>query len=408
MRTTLKKPTCIDLFCGAGGLSLGLKKAGFKSIYSVDSWAPAIETFNSNISNHGVVETIDFDFELPESDIVVGGPPCQGFSSAGLRKHDDERNTFVSVFGHLISDALPKAFIFENVEGFLTGQSSHFVFDLLSPLLNVGYWIRLKKINAANFGIPQHRKRVIVIGGLGFDPGFPIFSNYAEGAPGSHLIGVGLPESPTVMEAIGDLPEACKKNQQEIDGHFLNSIKVDDLKRIKVLKEGQTMKDLPENLWHETYRRRAYRRVMDGTPTARRGGAPAGMRRLRGNYPSKTITGGANREFLHPIEDRYLTLRECARLQSFPDTFQFKGNTSEQAQQIGNAVPPRLGLKLGKTLISNLPSGAVKSKHGRILEFSPTESSGMSPALKNLVVRVNETYHGSFDKSTKDQLELWV
>ena len=118
----------------------------------------------------------------------------------------------------------------------------------------------------------------------------------------------------------------------------------------------------------------------------------------------KLIWESTSREFLHPVEHRYLTLRECARIQSFPDTFHFAGNISEQAQQIGNAVPPSLGLKLGQTLISNLPSKIAKSKNaksknGRILEFSPTASSGMSSALKNLVVQINETYHESFDKS---------
>src|SRR5690606_12779965 len=99
-------------------------------------------------------------------------------------------------------------------------------------------------------------------------------------------------------------------------------------------------RDLPQELWHGTYSRRANRRVSDGVPTDRRGGAPAGLRRLRPDQPSKAITSAAPSEFVHPLEDRMLTLRECARLQTFPDEFLFAGSRSERAVQIGNAVPP--------------------------------------------------------------------
>src|SRR5206468_12426062 len=115
-----------------------------------------------------------------------------------------------------------------------------------------------------------------------------------------------------------------------------------DLERAKALKPGQRMRDLPTELWHDSYRRRANRRVMDGTPTERRGGAPAGVRRLVPDAPSKAITGGSLAEFLHPSEDRSLTLRECARIQTFPDEFTFQGTCAERAQLIGNAVPPLL------------------------------------------------------------------
>lgn len=402
--------TVVDLFSGAGGLSLGLVQSGLQPILAVDSWSAAIKTYTQNIDDHAVEEYVSRNLILPKSDIIVGGPPCQGFSSAGLRRVGDKRNTLVTVFSELIADAMPKAFVFENVEGFLTGENSEYVFDLLTPLIEAGYYIRLKKVNAANFGIPQHRKRVIAIGGLGFDPGFPEITHRAFGAPGATILGKNLPPTPGVLDAIGDLPVSAKEvSSSPIQGHFSTALDEDDLKRVSALKEGQTMKDLPESLWHDTFKKRAHRRVMDGTPTERRGGAPAGIRRLNGGEPSKTITGGARSEFIHPSENRYLTLRECARIQTFPDNFIFCGTLAEQGQQIGNAVPPRLGFLIGshlKKIVQENHKGIGTQTKGRLLEFTPTESNGMSPALKNLVHQIHVRFSYSKTSPNGGQISI--
>src|SRR5262249_1410791 len=142
------------------------------------------------------------------ANVIVGGPPCQGFSSAGLRRPDDERNSLVRVFSRLVARAKPLAFMFENVEGFLTGSRGDFVVDLLEPLLSAGYRIHLRKVNAANFGIPQHRKRVVAIGGLGWDPTFPEPTHTAYGAPGAHLAAKRLPRGPSLADALKGLPRA--------------------------------------------------------------------------------------------------------------------------------------------------------------------------------------------------------
>ena len=149
------------------------------------------------------------------------------------------------------------------------------------------------------------------------------------------------------------------------------------------MKPGQTMRDLPKELWHDSYCRRAYRRVMDGTPTERRGGAPAGIRRLMPDAPSKAITGGALSEFLHPSEDRNLTLRECARIQTFPDDFAFRGTCAEQAQLIGNAVPPLLAAAIARSLAADLRAAKPNEGKGQLLSFVPTLSKGMSPILEH-------------------------
>ena len=143
------------------------------------------------------------------------------------------------------------------------------------------------------------------------------------------------------------------------------------------------MKDLPEQLQHASFQRRAKRRVMDGTPTEKRGGAPAGLKRLQASKPSLTITSAAIREFVHPTEDRFLTLRECARLQSFPDDFRFIGFTSTIIQMIGNAIPPLIAELLARHIIEiehTTPRGK-KITYGTLQGYFLTKAASMSPAL---------------------------
>ena len=131
---------------------------------------------------------------------------------------------------------------------------------------------------------------------------------------------------------------------------------------------------------------------MDGTPTERRGGAPAGLRRLRPEEPSKAVTGAARNEFVHPGEDRCLTVRECARLQTFPDDFKFFGNASERMQLIGNAVPPLLASKIAEVVRESLRSAKVGAEPGALLSFVPTLSNGMSPALEKVSHQVRARF----------------
>lgn len=374
----------VDLFCGAGGMSFGFARAGFHIVEAIDNWKPAVETYRANFDDHATLAPIDDDTLLPTTDLVVGGPPCQGFSSAGSRRKGDERNSLVSVFARLIARCRPSAFVFENVEGFVTNDDGRFVLDLLDPLIEAGYWIHLRKVNAANYGVPQHRKRFLAIGGLGWAPTFPAPTHSAWGAPGASAC-AGLPLTPNLGESLRGLPPPSPAKRGVADDgfdHVYPPLGDTDLERAKLLAPGQRMRDLPEELWHSSYRRRAFRRVMDGTPTERRGGAPAGMRRLSFEEPSKAITGGAQNEFLHPQEHRPLTLRECARVQTFADSFRFIGNRSERLQLIGNAVPPLLASVVARHLLTDLAARPVMSREpGRLLSFQPTSAVGMSPAL---------------------------
>jgi len=384
-------PTVTDLFCGAGGLSLGLREAGFNPVRAIDCWGPAVNTYQANLGDHVSLCSIDQTTTFPYSDLIAGGPPCQGFSSAGRRVAEDERNSLVKIYANLIARIRPRAFIFENVEGFLTSGRGRFVLDLLEPLVNAGYQIHLRKINAANYGIPQHRKRVLAIGGLGWDPGFPVPTHRAFGAPGAHLATTSQPPTPTLAEALAGLPTAGFEPPGYPNDHYARALDGTELARARLLIAGQSMRDLPEHLWHESYRRRAFRRVQDGTPCEKRGGAPAGVRRLLWSEPSKAITGGSLRDFLHPDEDRSLTIREAARIQTYPDSFIFSGAQVDRIQLIGNSVPPRLAKAIGDHLIAAMRVAVVPDRaEGRLITFVPTLSEGKSPILQevcNLVYR---------------------
>jgi DNA (cytosine-5)-methyltransferase 1 len=395
--------TSIDLFCGAGGLTLGLGEAGIRTVLACDNWMPAAETLRRNLEG---IPVFDGDLALATADdllnaaglaappeLVAGGPPCQGFSSAGARRNGDHRNSLVARFGELVAELRPRAFVFENVEGFLTAEGGRRVIDLLDPVIDAGYHVHLRKVNAANFGVPQLRKRVLGIGALGQEPPFPEATHAAYGAPGAHLVGArnGATVVPAVLDAIEGLPEPSNGSEAPLD-HVPRRLGAVDVARIAALQPGQTMRDLPEHLQHPSYRRRAFRRVMDGTPSARRGGAPAGLRRLVATEPSKAITGAAPRELIHPYEDRPLTLRECARIQTFPDWFEFVGTQSERAVLIGNAVPPHLATVIGHALAQWIGTHEPAAGPGQLVTFSPTASTGMSPALREITVKLSHRY----------------
>lgn len=402
-----KRHTVLDLFCGAGGLSLGFEKAGFQVIQAIDRFEPAIQTYRYNLGTHVESHDLSQPIKLQPATAIIGGPPCQGFSSAGLRQSKDYRNTLVGKFARFIADLRPCAFVFENVEGFLTAENGERVIELLDPLVEAGYRIHLRKINAANFGVPQHRKRVIAVGGLGWEPSFPEYTHTAYGAPGAHLASQILPPTPSILKALHTLPQADSRPPGAIQGHFSRQLSEIELQRSLALKPGQTMRDLPEELQHDSFRRRAFRRVRDGTPSEKRGGAPSGIKRLKPDDPSKAITGGMQGEFLHPYEHRPLTIRECARLQTFPDDFIFFGNSTDQMQLIGNAVPPLLAEHIAKNLLEDLDrfdGNDYEENTGEILSFVPTLSSGVSPALRHVIDLVKQRY---FRQPIIERLMLW-
>ncbi|MBZ9806954.1 DNA cytosine methyltransferase [Mesorhizobium sp. ESP-6-2] len=414
-RGTSASNAVVSLFSGAGGMSLGFAAAGLKPNLAADINSDACDTYRANLGE--AIRCVDlsepqsaFEAELAQfvrPFLLIGGPPCQGFSSAGAKRGEDERNRLIFNYFDIVQRLEPRWFLFENVEGLLTSNMGRSVFELVKQFIAIGYRVRLEKVNFAGFGLPQARKRVVLLGNaMGVDFDLPSMTHAFDA--GKHRGGHGLPSAPSFDDATLGLGEpdsldftayaataplspydASMRAKNPRGGTSLhNAVSLSNKLRgaVRHLKPGQTMKDLPEDLWHDSFKRRANRRVMDGTPTEKRGGAPSGVKRLMGNLNSLTITGAATREFIHPDRDRTITLREAARLQSFPDVYEFVGNGLSVAQQIGNAFPPLAAEVFARHLMKldgSFGSGgkAPKQAGPGLCGYHLTDAIAMSPAL---------------------------
>ena len=402
------KPTAISLFAGAGGCSLGFGQAGYDVRFATDLDTDAVESYRRNfprtpceaadireLTAEGVLQRSGL--KPGELDMLLGGPPCQGFSSAGVKAGDDPRNSLLSHYIRLLEGIRPKWFVMENVEGLLTNGGGVHVRDTVAAFLEAGYAVNLEKVYAQGYGVPQRRKRVLIVGNrLGHDFLFPEPVTRFSGSifrKGEITFAIAVSDlPPTAAEAAAtpefrgpprnELQAYLRGEAKTVTDHYSVALSEVQLARVQGLQPGQTMKDLPGHLQHDSFRRRAFRRVMDGTPVEKRGGAPSGLKRLFNDEPSLTITSAATREFVHPTEDRLLTLRECARLQTFPDSFEFAGSAASRIQQIGNAIPPMLARAVGEHIAREYGFAARYSGNGHpSLRFSLTRSEGMSPAL---------------------------
>ena len=247
MNTQKKQWRAISLFAGAGGCSLGFKNAGIDIIAAFDNADAAIATYNmnfgTNICQNVDLESCDFlqlrnklGLQHGELDLIIGGPPCQGFTTAGNRFWDDPRNKLVQNYAQALEVFYPRWFMMENVEGILTTASGTYVVECIKKMISLGYTVSLKKIYMQEYAVPQRRKRVIIVGnreGKKFE-----FPDPVEQASGS----IYKDSSFTLREAIGDL-ESC--DIPEID-HVRKVESGIQLERISTLKIGQTMKDLPD------------------------------------------------------------------------------------------------------------------------------------------------------------------
>ena len=411
----------ISLFAGAGGCSLGFKQAGFEVVFATDYDEAAMATYALNFPDARIecadISNLDFN-ELLRSlgmksgdlDVLIGGPPCQGFSTAGPRFWDDPRNHLLKQYVRAIEVMRPKWLMMENVEGLLTTKDGEYVYEVVKAFVNLGYRIRLEKVYAHEFGVPQRRKRVLIVGNrLGYDftfpsPTVPSFGRiFRKGGVDLDRALFGLPR-PTDSDQDSrydvDFSEQWAAFLASPDGtvsdHYAPRVEGILFDRISALAPGQTMKDLPDHLQHASFKKRANRRVMDGTPSEKRGGSPSGLKRLHLDEPCLTITGAATREFIHPIEHRPLTIREAARIQTFPDDFKFIGSMSDKIQQIGNAIPPLLARTFAEHISSIGFENTAQGGEGRFLGFRLTKSSGFSPALlrtEKLLTSLLQTVH---------------
>ncbi len=344
----MKKNTVLDLFCGCGGLSHGFIEAGYEVVLGIDCWKDAIETFIHNHNNSiGLVadlfsetaEQISEKTGVIRVDVIIGGPPCQGFSIAGKRIVDDERNHLYKSFVNFVDYYKPKAFILENVPNIVSMGNGVVKDNIIEDFEKLGYKVVYKVLMASDFGVPQNRKRAFFVGIKG-DVEFEFPTKNIE-----YLI--------TAKEAISDLPESTiidgkeyPKNAESIyqnlirkgsKGVFNHQITVHNEQTIEIISlvpDGGNYKNLPIEL-HQT------RKVN------------IAWTRLNSKKPSFTIDTGHNHHF-HYEFNRVPTARESARLQSFPDSFIFKCGKTSQLKQIGNAVPPILAQVLAERLIKYL------------------------------------------------------
>ena len=383
------RPWAVDLFCGAGGLSLGLEEEGFSVVAAADSDPVSTETHAANIQGltwtgdlsnpDGFIKQLD-EWGIESVDLVAGGPPCQPFSNAGAskigdlvrsghRQARDERADLWQSFFSIVDRLTPRAMLFENVSNFAQAQGGALLIALTDELRYRGYRVHVEVLNAWKYRVPQHRSRLFVIG----------ISRAGR---------FDWPEArgrrPKVRQAIGDLPVVQADSREEtllydgppttllarmlrkglkgteslvIRDHVTRAVRLDDAEIFSLMQPGDTYLDVPEHL-------RRYRSdIFDDKYV-----------RLSFDDLSRTITAHIAKDgywYIHPREDRTLSIREAARIQTFPDRFRFAGHPSIRYQQIGNAVPPLLASAIANSLRNALSQEVA----GTIDRFNLTHRS---------------------------------
>jgi len=374
------KISILDVFCGTGGFSHGFEQTNeFQVAIGIDLLKDRAETFSANhIAADVVVDDINnIDYVQleglgPKPEVIIGGPPCQGFSSIRpfrtLTENDPRNNLFES-FSLLIDHFRPSWFVMENVVGFLTHKQGSTLKAILQLFEQIGYKVDWKVLNAALYGLPQRRERLIIVGNIcnkkfywpepthyfnGRSMAGKIHGQYTTNLP---LFGIELHPAVTVMDAIHDLPEIKS-------GEFANDYRND----IELTKYEQTMRGENTKLTlHDSTKHSDHMLNIIRNSGYNRSALPEGMTssgfsssysRLEPFLPSVTLTVNfvhpASNKCIHPYQDRALTPREGARLQGFEDSYTFKGSRAQIVKQIGNAVPPLLGRVIADTLLRHI------------------------------------------------------
>lgn len=326
----MQKNTSIELFAGAGGLALGLEEAGFEGLAFVEFNRAACDSLRLNRPQWNVIEddvhNVDFTPYRGKVDLVSGGAPCQAFSYAGKKLgFGDTRGTLFAEFARCVEETQPKMFLFENVRGLLSHDKGRTFSTILHVFESLGYRVQHHVLNAAYFGVGQKRERLITIG-VRHDLVEDIHFTYPT--PDENWT--------TLREALADVPESIYQPYSEKKRAVM-----------ELVPPGGCWVDLPDNIARE-YMGKSYFS----------GGGRRGMaRRISWDEPCLTLTTSPSQkqtERCHPEETRPFTVREYARIQSFPDSWQFAGSIGDQYKQIGNAVPVELARRIGAELIAAL------------------------------------------------------
>ena len=383
----------LDLFSGCGGLSLGMSLAknkygdSIETACAIDIWEIACKTFEHNLGLKPICEPIDDDLikrvnrESGPFDIVVGGPPCQGFSTAGKRALDDDRNKLVLAFLRAVEITNPKVFVMENVTGFKTFQNGKIHEEVVRFAKELGYQVRSAIVLASLSGVPQRRKRFLLVGSKVGPFKFPGEADFPSES--SLFNSEGIDE--LALERF-----FVQKPEDGIEAWTFNDA-TSDLPALKAGERLEKYKTKPKNSLQEYFRngsevpvdhfavghREYFIQMLSYIPQGKSGldpevqkimpkslrptsGFKNSYQRIVGDAPSPTITRNfttpSSANCIHPSQDRALSIREGARCQSFPDWFYFLGTTDEKRLQIGNAVPPLLGRAIGESILSAISS----------------------------------------------------
>ena len=343
----------IDLFSGAGGLSYGFQEAGFRVLLGIDNDQKALETFERNHKGAksicGDITQVTYEKDIKpligdnEIDVIIGGPPCQGMSLSGPRRFDDPRNRLYLSYIRLVDEIKPKMFVIENVPGLVGLFEGKIKDSIIEKFCGLGYDVQYKILCASDYGVPQNRKRVVFVGKRA---DVKEEFRYPEAQGEIVTCRMALDDLPPLTEELGDeemeyaapaqneYQAEMRKHSDKVRNHVAANHSDKVKKIISMVPAGGNYKSLPEEYRHTRNFHVAWTRFPDDSP------AP-------------TIDTG-HRHHFHYKYNRVPTVRECARIQSFPDDFIFLGNKTQQFRQVGNAVPPLMAKAIAEQVIKTL------------------------------------------------------
>lgn len=339
----------LDLFCGAGGMSWGFSQAGMQVVLGIDQDASALRTFTANHRDSAALQAdltqVDYQRDVAPHlgevplDVIVGGPPCQGMSVAGLRQSNDPRNQLYRSYLRLVAQARPRACVLENVPGMLTLFGGQIRDALLTDFAALGYRVTYQILNAADYGVPQNRRRVFfvalradVVGEFTFPARTGEMVSCAQAISDLRALvdDYGAEEVDYVASATTPYQRTMRAQSSQLFNHVATCHSEQVKQTIALVPDGGNYKNLPPEL-RETRK------------------FNVAWTRFASDKPAPTIDTG-HRHHFHYCHNRVPTVRECARLQSFPDHFRFWGSRTAQMRQVGNAVPPLLAQALATQL----------------------------------------------------------
>lgn len=398
----IEQKICLDLFAGAGGLTEGLRQAGFRSLFANEISPTYSETIRNNHTGTEV-ETADIrsldagtirkrlGLAYGELDLLAGGPPCQGFSvNAPKRSADDDRNHLFIDYLRFVEAFNPKVILIENVPGILSFEKGKVVSDILNSLQQLGYNAAVKILYAAHYNVPQMRWRTIFLAnriGIDSENMYPPPIRYASSRANftTHYLRQSLvadskklkylPKNVTVEEALSDLPvidngggqelmnynlapqskyqRKMRQNAKTIYNHMTSKLGKANLERLPHIPQGGSWRDIPHAL------------LPRGMKRARRSDHTKRYGRLHPDGIGSTILTKCDPHwgtYIHYEQNRIISVREAARIQSFPDVFRFYGSLTEQYEQVGNAVPPLFARAIGEAIMPYLQDISIKTK----------------------------------------------